>query len=194
MNTPISDLQKGRLEKIVIENNTYDRYYEVKHEKEDAGLITRNQKDISAIGAAKEISSKLYDRHRDVSDALDKKHSKETEELNDKHRAARDVLEKTESKESAIRREKQKVETDALDKTHSKETKATDKKSEQISDRLKKAGLEREHSYNSDSDWIVNTGRFQSTYVAWMRDLRAQIITATSSEEAKKLVDKFLLK
>jgi len=177
MNTPISDLQKGRLEKIVIENNTYDRYYEVKHSKEDETLVARNHNDILALEVAKKAGEKVSEDNRKVLEALESKNSKALD---------------------ALRNEQQK-EYDALRDTQRKEEGVLDAKENQLKNKLEKAGLTEEYGYgqrynSNEKIWAPDINRFKDAYVAWMRDLRAQIITATSAEEAKKLVDEFLLK
>ena len=176
MTTPISDLQKGRLEKIVIENNTFDRYYEVKHSKEDETLVAKNHNDILALEAARKASEKLSEDNRKVLETLESKNSK-----------ALDAL-----------RKEQGVEYDALRDTQRKGEDTLGAKEKQLENKLQKAGLTEEYNYSRNNSnqkiWAPDINRFKDAYVAWMRDLRAQIITATSAEEAKKLVDEFLLK
>jgi len=176
MTTPISDLQKGRLEKIVIENNTYNRFYEVKHSEVDSTLVARNHNDILASEAARKAENKLSEDNKKILDALESKNSK-----------ALDAL-----------RKEQQAEYDAVRDTQRKEENTLSTKAKQLESKLQKAGLTEEYVYGSyDSDrkiWTPDVNRFKDAYVAWMRDLRAQIITATSAEEAKKLVDEFLLK
>lgn len=175
MTTPISDLQKGRLEKIVIENNTYDRYYVVKHASEDAKVFAKHQKDLKELENLDKKMSEAYVISRKADEVFSSRQAKELEEF----------------------RAKQKKEEEIFDKKNKADTDSIAEKKDKITENLRKAGLTSNSQYIGGryvDGWRMDTQRFNSEYVNWLRDLRAKIITATSAEEAKKLVDEFLLK
>jgi hypothetical protein len=192
--TPISDTQKGRLEKIVIENNTYDRFYQAKHAKADSGLVAKNKAAISAVQKLdKEISaestakdnnySTTRDKQREEVKTVDARHEKELNSLRIKHRLEDDARTKRQSKEIDLSTEKYNAKIESVSK-----------KKDKLEEGLKSVGLRSQYVHSNEYKWVPDINRFQDEYQNWLRDLRARIITATSAEEAKALVDEFLLK
>lgn len=175
MSTPISDLQKGRLEKIVIENNTYNRYYEVKHSKADKELEAKAQKDIAEIDRLEKEIAVENDKRSNV-----------RSEFSDKQRKVLRMFEKKQEKEFA-----------ELDKKLTTPGNVLEAKKLAITQKLEKLGFTYAYGYNNEGRnhaWKPDSGRFNAEYTNWLRDLRAKIITATTAEEAKELVEEFLLK
>lgn len=192
--TPISDTQKGRLEKIVIENNTYDRYYAAKHGKADSGLVAKNKAGIAAYNKlSKEVDAINLARTNDRN-KVNEKHRAEREERNSGQEKEMNEVRTRHSKEDKAMEARQDKELDAIQETSNAKTTILSEKMEKVESGLKSVGLRSQYIHHNEYKWIPDDNRFQNEYQNWLRDLRARIITATSAEEAKALVDEFLLK
>jgi hypothetical protein len=176
VNTPIGSKEKTDLANLVAENNSYEKWYEVNRAKSDKNLVADAKEDIDEINRlAKEISLTTK-KFSELSSKLSKKQNEETRAL----------------------QKKQEDESNAIYDARKKEEKGLSSKKSKLEQKLIDAGMTNEYHYNEDNDreytWKVRKDRFVAEYQTWLRELRINILTSITVEEAREHANKFLMK
>ena len=161
---------------MIKENDSFAKWYELNHAKEDAVLLEKAQKEIGELGKLKKELSILTKKNRDASNALSKKQDEESRALSKRHEAETDVI-------YQARKKSEKVVSDKMQK---------------IQDKLSKSGLTESCKYSSEDEeeyaWKVDRNRYDNEYHTWLRELRMDMITCLTIEDAKEIKKQFLMR
>jgi hypothetical protein len=176
MSTPIGSQDKKELADMIKENDSFAKWYELNHAKADADMLAKAQKEIGELSKLKKEMSVLTKKNRDASNVLSKKQDEESRALTKKHEAETDVI-------YQARKKSEKVVSDKMNK---------------IQNKLLKSGLQESSRYNSDDEeeysWKVDKNRYDNEYHTWLRELRMDMITCLTIEDAKEIKKQFLMR